>query len=91
MNISVEDAREIAWDEHEDWEQVLEEITGQSRWSIDYMGICKHKPTNKTYRFYYSRGATESQDEEPYQYDDGEIDVIEVEQKEVSVMQWVDK
>jgi hypothetical protein len=53
-----------------------------TRWSIVYELVFKHD--GKLYRTEYSRGATEQQDERPWQYDD-EVECTEVEAFEKTV------
>ena len=65
---------------------VLDEITDTSRWSIHHRIIFKHE--GKFYETYYSEGATEMQDESPWEYED-EVECDEVELKEVKVVKWV--
>lgn len=57
-------------------EIIYTDITDTSRWSIIYESVFKFD--GKFYRTYYSVGATESQDERPYDYDDDEIECLEV-------------
>jgi hypothetical protein len=55
---------------------VFRKILGKRRWSIDVYIVFKHE--DKFYQSTYSYGATESQDESPYEYDDDEIECEEV-------------
>lgn len=57
-------------------EIIEDEIVETSRWSVHYRMVFKFE--DKFYVTYYSRGATESQDESPYEYDDDEIECQEV-------------
>lgn len=88
MNISQEDGRSIIYEDHEDWSTIETEIVDTRRWSIDYSGIFKHIPTQKFYRLYWSVGATEQQDESPFEYDNP--DPIEVHQLEKTILVWKD-
>lgn len=54
---------------------VRDSITDTSRWSIQHELIFKHD--GKLYRAYYNVGATEYQDESPWQ-DEDEITCVEV-------------
>ncbi|MGG1659585.1 hypothetical protein [Brevibacillus sp. NRS-1366] len=67
---------------------ILDEITDTSRWSMHHKIIFEYR--GKFYRTHYSVGATEQQDESPWEYED-EIECVEVELKEVKVLKWVDK
>lgn len=89
LTITAEQAREIVYEDNEDWVKLYntEEITGKSRWSVHVQCVFKHTPSNKFYLFKWSRGATEYQEEKPYEYEK-EVSVDEVVEKEVIVKQW---
>ena len=55
---------------------VYDKIIGHRRWSVDYERVFRHE--GRFYRTVYSRGATEGQDEQPYQYGPDEIECQEV-------------
>lgn len=88
MKLLSDEARDVVREDHEDWEKVESEIVESSRWSIIYSGVFKHIPTGKYYAASWSVGATEQQDEQPFEYED-EVEFYEVVQKPVTVMQWV--
>lgn len=68
--------------------KVLEDnITDHRRWSVDHECVFAYE--GKHYICHYSVGATESQDETPFQYDDDLITLDEVEQQEVTTTEWV--
>lgn len=64
-------------------------IIGNSRWSIEH-SIIFEDVDGKHYQTYYSVGATEYQEESPWEYEEV-ITCYEVERKEVTIMQWVFK
>lgn len=68
---------------------VINEITDIDRWSTHHRVV--FKLGGKYYESHYSRGATEMQDESPYEYDGEWIKVTEVIPKEVTVIQYVKK
>lgn len=68
---------------------VSNKIIGNGRWSISHEIIFKWKD-EKHYRAYYRVGATESQDESPWEYEN-EVECTEVEEKQVMVTKWVEK
>lgn len=68
-------------------ETIEEHILAHHRWSVDYERIFKHE--GKFYRTSYSVGATESQDQSPYEYDDDMIECEEVVLVPKLVMKWV--
>ena len=90
MKLSKDEARDVIWDDHEDWREIESNVIDNNRWSIVHKGVFKHTPTNKYYSVNWRTGATEMQDERPFEYED-EIEFVEVEQVEVVVKQWKPK
>jgi hypothetical protein len=89
MKLSGKEARAIVNEDSFEWDQVGKPtIENTTRWSIVYSSVHKHIASGKCYEFTYSRGATESQEERPYEYDD-EVDVCEVELRDVTEKRWV--
>lgn len=87
MKLTKEQGQDLVYGDLEDWETVEEEIIDNSRWSIHHSGVFKHVPTGKFYRTGWSTGATESQDESPFDYSEPEL--TEVVEREVIVKQFV--
>ena len=87
MKLSKEDAQSIVYDDHEEWSKVESEIVDTSRWSIMYEGVFLHIPSDKHYSLSWSVGATEQQDEHPFEYED-EVEATEVVQVEKIVKVW---
>ena len=52
------------------------ELISNDRWSLHYRMIFKY--ADKYYETFYSRGATEYQDEQPYEFEDDMIECDEV-------------
>lgn len=78
--------KEFLLDEIMNTEAVVHtKIVDTSRWNIHYYMVFKHE--GKLYGVYFSRGATEMQDEQPFEYDGDEIECDEVEavQKTITV------
>lgn len=76
---------EVLWNDAEDVEIVVNEIMDTSRWSTHYTLI--FKKDGKYYQTSYSVGATESQDERPWEYED-EVECVEVEPYEKTVIDY---
>ena len=55
---------------------VYDKIIDHSRWAVGHERVFEHE--GKFYRTTYRVGATEYQDEQPYEYDANEIECIEV-------------
>jgi len=64
--------KSVVWNEAEGAEKIRDEIIDHTRWSVVHLMVFKYK--DKFYETSYSQGATEQQDESPYEYDN---DVIE--------------
>ena len=80
--------QEIAWNDCKEAEIIEDNIIDTTRWSVVHEIVFKYE--GKFYQSNYSKGATEQQDENPYEYDDEFIKCTEVEQKQVLVYQWVE-
>lgn len=74
--LTKEEAREILWDGDNRFETVRKEIIETSRWSILNEIVIKRLSDGKFFADFYSVGATECQDERPWQ--DNEPDFKEV-------------
>ena len=71
------DLRDMAWDDHSDeYEKISCSLSHVSRWSYHYVMIFKYD--GKYYKTHYSVGATEMQDESPYEYASDMIECVEV-------------
>jgi len=64
---------------------ITDKIVDTSRWSIIHEIV--FEDNGKFYQTTYSEGATECQDERPWEYKD-EIDCYEVEIREVKIKKW---
>ena len=65
---------------------IVDNIIDTTRWSIVHEIVFADK--GKFYMTTYSEGATECQDERPWEYDD-EIECTEVELREIKVKKWM--
>lgn len=83
IKLPKETLQDILWESDQVIEDTIEE---HSRWSVLHNLIFKHE--GKCYQTHYSVGATEYQDERPWEYED-EVECTEVKQVEVTVKKWV--
>lgn len=84
MLIPKDIAQELAYqEESEGFKVVSRTLVDHSRWSLHYTIVVEKD--GHFYRSTYSEGATESQDEGPYEYADDEIEFKEVFPKTVTV------
>ena len=65
--------KSLKWEEHP---TIYDKIIGHSRWSLQHERVFSHE--GKFYRTRYSTGATEMQDEAPYDYEPDQIECVEV-------------
>lgn len=78
----------LAWGEPVDGYNVVEdEITGKSRWSIEHTMVFR-APDGRLYQVGYRVGATESQEEGPFEHAGESVACVEVEAYEVAVTRY---
>ena len=65
---------------------LVDDVIDNSRWSIHHKIVFEDK--GKFYQTYYSEGATEMQDESPWEYDD-DVECTEVELRDIKVKKWM--
>lgn len=65
---------------------IIDKIIDTTRWSIVHEIV--FEDNGKFYQTTYSEGATEMQDERPWEYED-EVECEEVELREVKVKKWM--
>ena len=86
--IAADEARDIVYGEHEDWEEKQNTIVDLERWCVLYQWIGLHKPSKNYYMVYFRKGATESQDEGPFEYDE-HAEFVEVRPVEKTITVYV--
>ena len=86
-----EDLKAMIWSNHDPdkYELIYDKIEDTSRWSIIHEMVFKDKVENKFYSVSYSEGATECQDESPFEYEPADVECDEVVPKEVVVTKYV--
>ncbi len=89
MKLTSEEGQQIVYDDHADWESLenTKEVDEGGRWTTGYTQVFKHKPTGEHYQLSWASGATEMQEEQPFEYSEPEP-VLMVE-KTIEVKQWV--
>lgn len=83
MKFPKEDLEELIYGSYGDYEVVLDELEDTSRWRHHYRLVFRHG--GRLYETRYNTGATECQDERPFEFDDDEIECQEVEAHEKTV------
>ena len=91
LKLTPEQGRNIVYRDNSNFEVILEEIVDTSRWSVHYRIIVRRKSDDKFFESYFSCGATEMQDEQPYEYDDEAIfDEVKPVKKIITDYTWED-
>jgi hypothetical protein len=70
VTFSKEVARELEYGSDTRFEVVENILYGHSRWSLQYRMTIKRKLDGRYFQSTYSRGATEAQYEQPFEYSD---------------------
>jgi len=81
LNLTSEDGRSIVYEDNPEFVTVENKVINNSRWSIIHRIVIQRQADGKFFAARYSVGATESQDERPFEYNKPEF--TEVEKKEV--------
>jgi hypothetical protein len=79
MKFPKKDLKDLAYDDaSEEYTNIENGIIDNGRWTIYHRQVFFHHPTGKHYVTTYGVGATESQDEHPYEYEDDMVECNEV-------------
>ncbi len=85
LNLTKSEARDLISNDLEGFEIIKEEIYQQRRWETDYEVIVKRVSDNKFFRGCFSKGSTEQQDSQPFEYDEPDFEeVFPVEKKVIA-------
>ena len=68
LNLTSEQGRDIVDGDDSNFVTIEDKIVGTRRWSDIYQIVVQRKTDGKYFKDGYCRGATESQDESPYEY-----------------------
>ena len=69
LKVTSEEGCNIIWGNDENFVTIEDTIIDHGRWSVGHKIILQRKSDQKFFVGYYSVGATESQNEGPYEYD----------------------
>lgn len=84
-----QDLQDLVWEgDLDQYVKLVDEITDTSRWSVHYHLVFKYLGDNKYYSTTYARGATEYQDEQPFEYADDLISCDEVKQVKKTIIDY---
>lgn len=76
LTLTKSQAQEIISRDDLNFEVIKKEIASKSRWSIEYEIIVKRKSDGKYFRDFYQIGATEHQEESPYDNSDPDFEEV---------------
>lgn len=76
LTLTKREAQESIWGDLEGFKLVENKITSTSRWSIHYELVIQRELDGKYFRDYYTVGATEQQDEGPFEYDEPDFNEV---------------
>lgn len=68
--LSTEEAQAIAWGDSSEFTTILEETVDTRRWVTCHEILVRRVSDGKLFKSYYEKGATEVQDQAPYEYDE---------------------
>lgn len=68
LHLTNRQSREIVFEDSEDFTIIYDRIIGQTRWSVNHEIVIQHNKTKKYYLADYYIGATERNDEQPFEY-----------------------
>ena len=67
---SEEEARDIAYGDTSEFDEIVNDIEDTSRWTENHRIVVQRVSDGKYFESYYSQGLTESQDQRAYEYDE---------------------
>ena len=73
MKLTKEEGRQLVYEDLKGWSKEKSQIIGTNRWSIIYEGVFLHENSGKYYKTTWSTGATEQQEEKPFEFDAPEL------------------
>jgi hypothetical protein len=76
------------WLQDDGGETIEDRVIGQSRWAVHHERVFQHE--GRFFRTRYRVGATEYQDEEPYEHEGDEIECVEVFPTEKTITVYLD-
>jgi hypothetical protein len=85
LTLTGDEGRDIVWEENEDFQIIYDHLKGKSRWSDIHEIVVQRISDGKYFKSSFRRGATESQDERPYEYGDAVFNEVVPVEKTVIV------
>ncbi len=69
LNLTKKQGQEIVSGDSREFKTIEDKIIENGRWTLTYEIVIQRKSDNKFFSDTYRRGATESQEERPYEFD----------------------
>jgi hypothetical protein len=85
LKLTPEEGRCIIYEDIEGFKIIKQDIMGKSRWSIVYEIVIQRLSDNKFFKSFYSKGATEYQDQLPYEYEKAIFEEVVPVEKTITV------
>jgi hypothetical protein len=89
LKFTPREGREIVWGDDERFVTISNEIVDTRRWTLTKRLIVKRVSDGKFFETFYSKGATEMQEEKPFEYDkEAEFNEVKEIQKTITDYVW---
>lgn len=88
MKFRKEDIRDAVYGFSDLFEIIFHEFDDHTRWNIHSYTVLKHTESGRFYEVHWSKGATEYQDCDSFEYEPDELELDEVEPREVTVTRY---
>lgn len=85
LQLTKEQGRDIIYGDNPNFEIIETNLVDHGRWTLTYEIVVQRKSDGKYFKDYYQKGATESQDESPYEYTNPNFTEVEKKEKVVIV------
>lgn len=85
LQLTKEEAERVINDDHEEFVVIDSSIVDATRWSIIYRVVIQRKSDGKYFADTYGVGATECQDERPWEYSEPDFEEVQKIEKTVWV------
>lgn len=91
MKLTGKESQAIVWEDDDRFEIIEDNVIDNTRWSIVHEVVVKEKESGKFYSTSYQKGATEQQDESPFEYENEvEWDEVQPVEKKIIVYEKVE-
>ena len=85
LTLTAEQGRAIIWEDNPNYKTISKTVVDNTRWSIIHDIVVQRVTDGKFFSSSYSTGATEQQDEAPYEYSEPNFTEVFPEQQTITV------